>query len=195
MARLILHPTTTAQWQALVNEAENAAHCTLNEDLQSYLVFLLMRFTNRPELLSQIIAEDYLLACNTSGQNKQIQLREVGDHCLLFSGLFPNQAQRRLVKASYFVDMGRSAYQILAESIDTTIAKLYALLSQNFVMLMDILQAMRHLNPDHEPLSPLQAFDLWHDTNSQHAHKILSDTTSATPMKDTDTRKSIKIIH
>ena len=44
MTRLILEPTSVAQWQALVREAQSECNCNLDETLESYLVFLLMRF-------------------------------------------------------------------------------------------------------------------------------------------------------
>ena len=44
MKRLVLHATDTAQWQALVHEAEAAAECSLSVETESYLVFTLMRF-------------------------------------------------------------------------------------------------------------------------------------------------------
>ena len=45
MNKLILHPTDISQWHALVNEAQAATRLILNENTESYLVFLLMRFS------------------------------------------------------------------------------------------------------------------------------------------------------
>ena len=115
MRRLILEPTTQAQWQTLLHEAQSACDRELDETLESYLVFLLMRFTARPHCMSRVMAEDYLNSQAASGEQRVGQLRDVGDHCLLFSGLFPQLAERRLVRVSYFVDLGRSSYQQLAD--------------------------------------------------------------------------------
>jgi hypothetical protein len=60
MSTLVLQPTSTAQWHKLVREAENAADHQLQEDLESYLVFLLMRFVNNPAIVSKIMAMEYL---------------------------------------------------------------------------------------------------------------------------------------
>ena len=57
MAKLVIQPTSTAQWHALVSEAESAASCVLNEDLESYLVFLLMRFASNPHMLARVIGK------------------------------------------------------------------------------------------------------------------------------------------
>ena len=50
MSELLIQTSATAEWLSLVTEAESAAELHLDEDMQSYLVFLLMRFTERPEL-------------------------------------------------------------------------------------------------------------------------------------------------
>ena len=107
MAELILEPTPQAQWQALVQEAQSACDRCLDETLESYLVFLLMRFASRPQCMARIMAEDYLNSQTLTGEQRAGMLREVGDHCLLFSGLFPQLAERRLVRVSYFVNIGQ----------------------------------------------------------------------------------------
>ena len=60
MNHIVTEPTATAQWKHLVHEAEERAHLTLNETLESYLVFTLMRFTQRPQLVNGIMALEFL---------------------------------------------------------------------------------------------------------------------------------------
>ena len=59
MKRLVLHATDTAQWQALVHEAEAAAECSLSVETESYLVFTLMRFVGRARLAKTCLAAVY----------------------------------------------------------------------------------------------------------------------------------------
>ena len=54
MKQLILEPTVQAQWQSLVHEAQSACDRHLDETLESYLVFLLMRFADRPSSVSRV---------------------------------------------------------------------------------------------------------------------------------------------
>lgn len=170
MPKLVLEPTATAQWQALVHEAEAACNRRLGEPLESYLVFLLQRFMDQPQLLDRVMALEYLRALEAQGRLQQRELQSVGDQCLLFSGLFPKRAQRRLVRVSYFVRLGRSAYEQLAGLAERGRETLYTELSQAFVPLMDVLLAMREL--DGRPaLTPLQAVELWQDTGSERALK------------------------
>lgn len=182
MPGMIVHTSATANWLSLVNEAEAATACRLDEEIQSYLVFLLMRFTDRPGLASSVLAVEYLHSMQTVGRYGQIQLRNVGDKCLLYSGLFPQRAKRLRVKISYFVDMGRSAYQQLSEQVEYSAGAMYHRLAGTFVSLMDILQTMRTLSITADQLDPLQAYELWQDTGSRHALRTLHKKTSATPL-------------
>jgi hypothetical protein len=182
MPELVVHSSATEEWLSLVHEAEAAAAYHLDEEMESYLVFLLMRFTERPELASSVLAVEYLQSMLSTGHIAQDQLRDVGDKCLLYSGLFPQRAERRRIKISYFVDLGRSAYQQLSARMEHGAAIMYYRLADTFVSLMDVLQAMRSLgNPD-DRLDPLQAFELWQDTGSRHALNTLHKSTRSTPL-------------
>lgn len=182
MNRIVTEPTATAQWQHLVHEAETLAHRTLNETLESYLVFTLIRFTQRPQLLQGIMAMEFLNGLNEQGVRRHDNLRDVGDQCLLFAGLFPQNARRRLVRIGYFVSLGRSAYQQIHDDQQHTTFKLYGLLATDFIAMMDVLLAMRSINPHHEQLAPLEAFELWEQTGSQQARASLAQRTQATPI-------------
>ncbi len=198
MKTLTLHQTATAQWQALIQEAEQACHTQLGEELQSYLVFLLMQHGNN-EWVDSVIALKYLDALVAQGQLQKGRLREVGDQCLLFAGLFPGHAERRRVRISYYINLGISAYRILSYSLAGLNAKVYEKLSQQFVALMDILQATRELNSDTPLLQPLQAMELWNDTDSKHAFATLQRYTQALPVKtavqESQTCYKVKNVH
>ena len=180
MQPLVLEPTPQSQWQALVQEAQASCDRRLDETLESYLVFLLMRFCNQPHCTSRVIAEDYLNAQACSGGLCIERLRDVGDHCLLFSGMFPQLAERRLVRVGYFVNLGRSSYQQLSDMLDHSWAVVYGHLSHAFVVLMDILHAMRELGGD-SILTPFQAMDLWQDTGSRRCYRQVA-ATGAVPL-------------
>jgi hypothetical protein len=143
MKQLILHPTDISQWHALVNEAQAATRLVLNENTESYLVFLLMRFSQGPKLIESIVALDFLDSMHNSRLKQVELLRDVGDKSLLFCGLFPGMAQKRHVSLSYFSDMGQAAYLTVGELHASDTADLYFQLSAQFIQLQHILQAMR----------------------------------------------------
>lgn len=97
MESLTLHTNPTAQWHSLIVQAQASTQRQLTEDSESYLVFLLMRFAGQPQMTAKHLAIDYLQGMHESGGTRNTQLREVGDVCLLYAGLFPRLALRRRV--------------------------------------------------------------------------------------------------
>jgi len=173
MTALVLQPTDLAQWHALVSEAQAACECNLEEALESYLVFLLMRFADRPELARKIMALEFLRAQQPNA-GQAGDLRDVGDQCLLFSGLFPQIAEKRMVRVSYFVNIGRSAYDQLSSLVDRQSDRLFSNLAEGFVAIMDVLHAMRGLSGA-PALQPLAAAELWADTGSRSAWQAITE--------------------
>lgn len=175
MNRLILQSTSIAQWYQLVNEAEDSFGHHLDSDLESYLVHLLLRYTNKPDVIGSILALDYLNSIEASGQMRAYKLRDVGDKCLLFSGFFPEVASKRNVTVSYYVELGRRAYDYLALLNTTRLltADLYNLLKDHFVSLLDLVFSIRELSGEQQALTLIQAEELWRNTGSRYAYKIL----------------------
>ncbi len=165
--KLFLQSTATAQWHALVGEAQTVCAVSLDESLESYLVFLLIRFMEQPEIAASVLGLEFLEAQHHTGYLRQQNLRDVGDKCLLFSGFFPGAAESRRVTQRYFVDVGQGAYGVLADE-EHADARLFAQLSQAFVPLRDLLQAMRELDGS-DTLTPLQALDMYQGTGSGQA--------------------------
>jgi hypothetical protein len=176
--KLLISSTPLALWHEIIHDAESNCAITLKQELESYLVFLLMRYSNQPDLIKKIMASEFLKGANLGSHQRQIVLQGVGDGCLIFSGLFPKIAEKRLVKISYFVNLGQTAYS----NISQTHNDLYGLLAKHFVPLMDILQSIRRYANEYPDLLPLQAYDLWNETGSQQALKTLKQYTGATPI-------------
>lgn len=143
MKNLILHPTDTSQWHALVYEAQVSSQLILAENTESYLVFLLMRFTLTTQLVESVISMDFLESLNATGRSRVEKLQEVGDKSLLLCGLFPDIAIRRHVGLNYFSEMGQAAYLTASELQAHHLSPLYVQLSEQFITLRQVLQAMR----------------------------------------------------
>jgi len=165
--RFILDSSEVSQWHTLVREAEQDYGCQLDEDMQSYLVFTLMRFAKNQQLNTQALAIDYLTSHQLPNHLCHEQLRDVGDQCLLVSGLYPRSAEKRQVSATYYIDLGRSAYQHISTVTQQSIAELYLQLSESFILLMDLLQTIRQYSSP--ALQPIAALDLWQQTGSRVA--------------------------
>lgn len=154
-------------WRDAVKGAEDRCQINLHEEIEAYLVSLLIRYTAKPELANRVIAAEFLRAMQEKDIMRRYTLAEVGDQCLLFSGLFPGVADKRHVKLRYFVDIGRSAYA----NISSKTADLYSCLASQFVMLMDVLQSVnqRHI------LLPIEAHELWSELGSKRAFNVLHE--------------------
>ncbi len=175
----ILHnSTTTALWHDIIHEAEDQCDIHLKEDLESYLVFLMIRYTTKPHIINQIVATEFLTGIGLKFTERHQLLQAVGDKCLIYTGLFPKIAEKRLVQLSYFVKLGQSSYA----NISKTHNDLYGGLAKQFVSLMDVLQALRQYSNKYPDLLPLEAYELWNDTGSQRSLKILKQYTEALPL-------------
>jgi len=177
MNKIEVHPSEMSAWYALVEKARQSSTIQLNDELQSYLVFLLMRFMKEPAILSDALALEYLANIHKNYSQNLKSLREVGDKCLLLTGLFPERAKQRRVEISYYVKLGQSAYSTISEYDKTQLSRLYGTIGQKFVGLMDVLHAMRTLEGNHLGLDLLQAEDLFSTHQSPQALKILQQNT------------------
>ncbi len=178
--QFILDSSELSQWHTLVQEAEQDYGYQLDEAMQSYLVFTLMRFAKNSQLNTNVLALDYLTTHHLPHHLRNEQLRDIGDQCLLVSGLYPQSAEKRLVGAGYYVDLGRSAYHHISTVTQKGIAELYMQLAESFVLLMDLLQTIRQYSTP--ALQPIAAFELWNKTGSRAAYKQVS--ASGTPIHE-----------
>lgn len=184
MSNIVLQATSTAQWHALVREAEKRTKQVLGEEIESYLVFLLQRFLRRSEIASVILAKDYLKGLATSGKRQYDKLRDVGDICLLHAGFFPHRARRRRVNIRYYIDLGISAYYQLQQNRHNQQGQLFAHLSQGFVPAMDVLQAMQTPRDQGPLLDAISAHELWEHSGSQQATQHLRNISQGTLFKN-----------
>lgn len=132
-----------ALWQAAVREAETRSATPLDETQESYLVFVLLRHQNDPELLARVQALEWLRAQECTGRTRADALRDVGDRCLLIAGLYPALAQRRRVSVDYFTTLGRGAYRDVAEACRNAYADLFAQLAAHYDALVQVLRGLR----------------------------------------------------
>lgn len=170
---LLIHRNPVVLWQGVVKHAEDRCSILLKEELETYLISLLIRYTNKPELAQQVLATTYLDALHHRVNERCVSLQHVGDQCLLFAGLFPHSAEKKHVKISYFVDLGRSAYAAISRQADD----LHGSLALQFVPLMDVLQSIRPTSD----LMPLEAYEQWEEVGSQRALQVLREYTGGIP--------------
>lgn len=152
MSAILTDMPPLALWTDLIHEAEHDAAMRLDEELESYLVFVLMGHARDVQLGRNAVALDYLLARAESGARAKQELRDIGDRCLLLAGLYPEQAQRRLVSIQYFLEIGSHAYGELANALRAGVADLYGHLAHAFAQLVRVLLQLRRRMREVTPL-------------------------------------------
>lgn len=141
----VIDANPTQLWHELLRDAESRSGAMLDEDTESYLVFLLMRHLRDAGLGGRVLALDSLLALAAQGAQRRDALRDVGDRCLLIAGWYPAQAEQRLVSLDYFLTLGAHAYAELAHATRSAWSELYTRLAQAFARLVRVLVALRRL--------------------------------------------------
>lgn len=176
MTSLALHTRDTAHWRALVTAAEASAQSCLDDDLESYLVMLLLRFARR----GQRAGEPPVLGAGGASETLTTEgLIDAGDRCLVIAGLMPDQALAQGLPVRHFVDTGRYAFE---EAARRTANPIFRRLADQFVDLMDVLQVMRTLDEDEIMVDLFRVYDQWQDTGSRYAYRLLLAATDALPV-------------
>jgi hypothetical protein len=175
MESINIHLAELGGWRALLSKAEFVAKTELDGALEEYVLRLLFKTSRRS-------AEPTLSSIN-EGLNAAHDLladdfRAIGDHCLLYAGLFPEHAVRRNLPITYYVTVGESAY---AEYVRYTDDPIFGMLSTFFVDIVDVLIALRQIDDQQVIMDPINAYHLWRDTGSVAAWKALSRHSSSLP--------------
>lgn len=173
---LVVSDPTVILWHDLIKFGQSRCAVNLKEEQEKYLISLLMRYLDKPDVVKKVFALAFLGSFKLAERQREVGLKQVGDECLLFAGLFPRSTERKQIKVVYYVDLGRTAYA----AVSKTNNDIFSSLSSDFVTLMDVLQAVA-LRPD---LMPLEAYEQWNELGSKRSLQILREYTSGTLFKD-----------
>lgn len=145
MALFQFEPTQIAEWRKLVSEGQEKTGFHLTETIENYIVITLDAHTKKVGLASSVIAIDFLKNIHIKSVSNKQTLREVGDQCLILSGLFPDRAKRKNLSEDYFKNLGENAYYVLSFATISTKSdhRLFYQLFENFADLIEVLKAMR----------------------------------------------------
>jgi len=170
---LLTNTNSLALWQEVIHRAEDSCAIMLKKELEAYLASLLMRYTSHTDLLKHAMAIKFLKSLQAHQYERHAALQNVGDECLLVTGLFPNAVDKYHVKIHYFVDLGQAAYANISQQSND----IFQLLANHFVLLMDSLQSIRQYSKEYPDLMPLAAYEQWSSIGSQRARRVLEQYT------------------
>lgn len=171
------HLADTAPWRALLTKAQFVARVELHGLVEEYLVGVLFRTSIAPACV------DANMIATEAGRFEEPQdvdtLRAIGDHCLIYAGLYPEHAIGRDVPLTDFVREGAAAYRKFGA---LTADPMFTLLADCYVEIIGVLHTLRDVEDDAACLDPMNAFQLWQDTGSVHAWHTLRRLTDSLPM-------------
>ncbi|MCF6808630.1 hypothetical protein L3V79_09545 [Thiotrichales bacterium 19S9-12] len=143
---LIYQNNEIGHWYDLILMAQKDTAIHLEDELEGYVVTMLMRFNQRHNLADAVLAIEFLEALDKKGKRCHNQMREVADKCLIYSGLFPERSKKKRVNDNYFIQVGQSAYGFLCEALSSAmpiLSQLYEKLSKEFITVVNVIDAMR----------------------------------------------------
>ena len=132
---------TDSSWYDLLVEAQKETSIFLPPSLEHYVSLLLKHYLSRLDFFEEPIGIE-LLACATKTV-PLIQYQDVGDRCLIISGLFPDLVVRKNVSQGYLKKIGKSAYYQVSLQSDKTIQPLFFHLYTQFEEISTILGHFR----------------------------------------------------
>jgi hypothetical protein len=185
VVRIELQLAETAGWRALLTLAQQGAQTFLSEALEEYVVALLFRSlgsaANGTGMRTARFARQLVAGTQANSQD----LVSVGDHCLLFAGLFPEHAIRQRIPVTYFVHVGQQAFRDYAARIEGAERDLYRELATHYVRILDVFLTMREATEEGPFLDGLNAYQLWREAGSVHGWQVLRQLTPALPASAT----------
>ena len=172
-----LHLAETASWRALLTEAQYCSGLSIDPDIEDHIVSLLYRHLGVSKTEVGASLSDFESLRQLSSKSSIAQC-EVGDHALLFAGLFPESAIRQGIPLSSIVTLGQNAYR---QHSDNHGSGFHRLMSELFVMCVDVLQTARVIEHGVSCIDGLNAYGLWAQLGSVHGWQVLRALTDALP--------------
>jgi hypothetical protein len=168
-------------------------HYLTHEKSLEYLVDLLIHYMNSENFFSQdesgkmrvpVIAELYAQYLSGTAANKHHTLKQMGDVCLMITGVFPDSLNKKIVDVDYYLGMGGTAYQHLSELQLTAISRtLFKELSEKFKLFSEVLSEMSEKSGLQSNSNLLRVYEKWLQTGSERLKNVLGEHGIAAPIK------------
>lgn len=107
-------------------------------------------------------------------------LQRIGDIALFIAGFFADSLQRKLVDVDYYIRMGGTAYQTLADTRGASLREqimleVYAELAEKFTEFVDVIAEVAQHDRVFSERDILRLYDVWIKTGSKRAERLLKD--------------------
>jgi len=115
----------------VVKDTQQTHGYDLPHHVEAYIVMLLGDFVDRTDIPPEKTFAEQFLNIQTSKQAKQL-----GDVCLIVSGVFPRLKEKHGLNRRYYQDIGSTSYE-MASSMNT---ELFPILAKHFVFLSGFIE-------------------------------------------------------
>lgn len=171
-------------FRELVREALDHQKIKAPEGIEFYLVNLLNDCVKTEDLYAtppegfreEPLAFIYDRAQQADDTQRFPILKRLGDFSLFIAGFFPASLTRQLVDASYYIQMGESAYGNLSQMMahKNAFYEIFDDLARRFVAYVDILTEVSEKSSFKNDSDLLRLYEMWLKTGSGRAAQLLS---------------------
>jgi hypothetical protein len=144
---VILPSNRLAEWYEMLQISKQHTGIMLDEHVESYVILTLDGYLQDQLITDYTLAIEFIEAINLKKTQSRSMLRDIGDRCLILSGLFERRSERLNVSSDYFCEIGQQAYLNLASFHKLHIdPELFWKMAKYFVSISKLLQSIRVLN-------------------------------------------------
>jgi hypothetical protein len=165
-----------AYFHELVTSALENQKVSARPETEFYLVNLMNQFmcARLPEEPLALMVKEALEQPRPEQQKNLF--KQVGDTSLYVAGYFQDSLNRKLVDVDYYIDMGGTAYNQVAERADEEIVRcLYRELAEKFAAFVEVLNEISVLTSQKTEKDLLRLYETWIRTRSERAAKALQE--------------------
>ncbi|MCX6115974.1 MAG: hypothetical protein NT027_00380 [Proteobacteria bacterium] len=183
---LDLSLTPQSFFRERINSASQQLNVNLNDDVEFYLVNLLIEFIN-PKTVNEDFQGDVLSTplvlllkqIVEAPEAKQAGMyRRLGDTSLYITGFFQDYFNQKTFDINYFIMMGSSAYHqasILSNSKDANHSSTLSELSNKFIQFVDVVAQASDSTSTYKASDILNIYDRWNRCGSDRLRAILQE--------------------
>src|SRR3989338_7413732 len=184
MSKIVQKTNLAEFFRERVQEVLGHQGIQASELVEFYLVNLLQEFRKTEKLFEQTgdkknvkaLAPLFVRALD-GDVNTQIRcLKELGDTALYISGFFAESVKRKPVGIDYYIGMGGSAYQSLAQLLirQKTFSELYTELASKFRALVDVLGEIAVAQDWMNNQDLVRLYERWLTTKDEQIRDLLT---------------------
>ncbi len=122
------------------------------------------------------LAENLLTVSKMKPKERFEKLKGLADSSLYISGFFSDSFQRKIIDIDYYIDVGKLAYQTLAQDVEEdAFSKIYNEISIQFVNLVDVLSFISQKAEITDRENLLRTMDVYAKTRSPLREEVLME--------------------